>query len=406
MSNKFIVFRAKRTFVPSLADVGRSVRDLLGSSRGMLGASPMSEVRKIDLTEESLSTADMDDLRRDPDTVAIAPPMPLSLVEPKDVADVNEPSISATGNTWGIEAVGAHNSSVDGNGAVVAVLDTGIQPNHAAFNGIDLIRKNFTAESDDDTHGHGTHCAGTIFGRDVDGTRIGVAPGVQTAIIAKVLGAGGGSSATLASAINWAVENGANVVSMSLGIDFPGYVKFLVFERNMEVEPATSLALSGYRANVNLFSRITDFLEARSEFGTGVMVVAASGNESERPNYEIAVAPPAAGNGVVSVGALQQGSTGLKVASFSNTECNCSAPGVAIQSAALGGGLTTMSGTSMATPHVAGVAALWAQKQLQQSGAVTTANIVSKVLGNASREGLAGGAQLNDVGVGIVRAPA
>lgn len=405
MSNKFIVFRAKRTFVPSSGNLGPNVLGGAGPSRGGFGATPMSEVRKIDLSEETLSTADVDDLRRDPDTVAIAPPMPLSLITPQDVADADSAEVTAAGNAWGIEAVGAHASNFDGNGAVVAVLDTGIDPDHAAFSGVDLVRQNFTTESDDDIHGHGTHCAGTIFGRDVNGTRIGVARGVQKAIIGKVLGAGGGSSATLANAINWAVQNGANVVSMSLGIDFPGYVKWLVTEQNMETEPATSLALSGYRANVNLFSRITDFLEAQSQFGTGVMVVAASGNESERPQYEIAVAPPAAGNGMVSVGALQQGSGGLTVARFSNTECNCSAPGVAIQSAAAGGSLTTMSGTSMATPHVAGVAALWAQRELQASGAITTTNIVAKVLGNATREGLVVDAQFNDVGVGIVRAP-
>ncbi len=392
MENKFIVFRAQRPAGVS-------------PSRGGPGATPLDDVREIDLSEETLSTADIDDLRRDPDIFAIAPPMPLSLVKPQNVVTAEGPGVTAAGNAWGIEAVGAHASSFDGNGAVVAVLDTGIDPDHAAFTGVELVRQNFTTESDDDMHGHGTHCAGTIFGRDVDGTRIGVARGVQKAIIGKVLGAGGGSSATLASAINWAVQNGANVVSMSLGIDFPGYVKLLVTEHGMETEPATSLALSGYRANVNLFSRITDFLEAQSKFGTGVMMVAASGNESERPRYEIAVAPPAAGTGMVAVGALQQGVAGFTVARFSNTEVDCSAPGVAIQSAALGGGLTTMSGTSMATPHVAGVAALWAQKELQESGAISTDNIVSKVLGHATREGLAAGAQVNDVGAGIVRAP-
>ncbi len=393
MENNFIVFKAQR---PTGASPSRG---------GPPGATPMEDVRELDLSEQILSTADIDDLRRDPDVFAIAPPMPLSLIEPQTVATAEAPAVTAAGNAWGIEAVGAHASSFDGNGAVVAVLDTGIDPDHAAFSGVELIRRNFTTESDDDIHGHGTHCAGTIFGRDVEGTRIGVARGVHKAIIGKVLGAGGGSSATLANAINWAAQNGANVVSMSLGIDFPGYVKFLVTEHGLETEPATSMALSGYRANVNLFSRITDFLEAQSQFGTGVMVVAASGNESERPRYEIAVAPPAAGNGMVAVGALQQGAAGLTVARFSNTEVNCAAPGVAIQSAALGGGLTTMSGTSMATPHVAGVAALWAQKELQESGVISTTNIVSKVLGNATREGLAAGAQFNDVGAGIVRAP-
>lgn len=399
MSDKFIVFRAKRTFIPSVGDLG----PIPGGMRGP-GATPMREVRKLDLTEETLSTSDLDDLRRDPETVAIAPPMPLSLIAPKDVLSHGSP-VTASGNAWGIEAVNAHNSQFNGEEAVVAVLDTGIDPNHPAFSGVNLVRRNFTTELDDDIHGHGTHCAGTIFGRDVDGVRIGVARGVKKAIIGKVLGQGGGSSATLASAMNWAVENGANVISMSLGIDFPGFVQFLVTERNVPIAPATSIALSGYRANINLFSRITDFLEAQSSFSRGVIVIAASGNESSRPDFEIAVAPPAAGNGMVSVGALQQGSGSLTVASFSNTECNCSAPGVQVHSAAAGGGLTTMSGTSMATPHVAGIAALWAQKELQETGSITTTNIVSRVLGNATRTGLAAGSTMNDVGVGLVQAP-
>ena len=73
-----------------------------------------------------------------------------------------------------------------------------------AFNGVDLERRNFTTGSDDDKDGHGTHCAGTIFGRDVDGLRIGVARGVDRAIIGKVLGPGGGASSDLADAITWA----------------------------------------------------------------------------------------------------------------------------------------------------------------------------------------------------------
>ena len=94
-----------------------------------------------------------------------------------------------------------------------------------------ILQKNFTQEEDDDNHGHGTHCAGTIFGREVDNQRIGVAPGVNTALIGKVLGTGGGSSATLASAINWAADKGAHVISMSLGIDFPGFVDLGLISR-------------------------------------------------------------------------------------------------------------------------------------------------------------------------------
>ena len=72
-------------------------------------------------------------------------------------------------------------------------------------------------------------------------TRIGVARGVQKALIGKVLGEGGGSSATIASAIQWAMDNGANVISMSLGIDFPGY--------------QASLQASGFRADSRLHAR-------------------------------------------------------------------------------------------------------------------------------------------------------
>jgi len=399
--NRFIVLRSESTFVPTSENVGAEV---LGAPVPGIPA-PMSATRKVDLQEATLSTADVEDVRRDPNTVAIAPPMPIKLIEPITATEADGPPVTAAGATWGVDAVGAGNSSFDGSGVTVAVLDTGIDPNHPAFSGVNLVRQNFTSEGLDDINGHGTHCAGTIFGRDVNGTRIGVARGVTNAVIGKVLGQGGGSSGGLANAINWAVQNGANVVSMSLGIDFPGYVNFLVEERNWAIQPATSVALADYRANINLFGRLIDFLNAQSQFGTGVVVVAASGNESDRPNYEIAVAPPAAGNGVIAVGALRQGNNGFEVASFSNTQCNVSAPGVAVQSAALGGGLTAMNGTSMATPHVAGVAALWAQKEMQEVGRITSVNLSAKVLGTATRNGLKSGSTMNDVGSGIVQAP-
>lgn len=360
----------------------------------------LTGIADVELREADLSKAEQDELRRDPTTVAIAQPMPLKLIEP---VGSPEPTTLSQGNTWGVEAVGAHTSPFDGSGVVVAVLDTGINPTHQAFDGLSLVRRNFTTEGDDDLNGHGTHCAGTIFGRDLNGLRIGVARGVEKAVIGKVLGAGGGSSAELASAIRWAYENGANVISMSLGIDFPGYVKHLV-STGLEIEPATSMALEQYRANVNLFSSLSDHLAASNTFSQASVIVAASGNESERPRYEIAVSPPAAGDGLISVGALERSASGhLSVAGFSNTQCNLSGPGVSVKSAWIGSddATRTIGGTSMAAPHVSGCAALWAQK-LAAMGTLTNENLAAKVLATAS---FIIGASFDDIGNGMVQAP-
>ena len=160
----------------------------------------------------------------------------------------------------------------------------------------------------------------------------------------------------------------------------------LVEDRGLKIEPATSIALEQYRANVNLLSRLADLLKAQNAFQQASLIIAAAGNESQRPRFEIAVSPPAAGTGVIAVGALENGGTaGHTVANFSNTQCNLSAPGVDVISAALSGGLASSSGTSMATPHVAGIAALWAQKQLEQHGSILS-NILSGQLSGLSSD--------------------
>ena len=113
-------------------------------------------------------------------------------------------------------------------------------------------------------------------------TRIGVAPGVTKAFIGKVLGANGGASDEIVNAIQWAVDQGAHVISMSLGMDFPGFVEFLVTTEGLSIPVATTVALEGYRQNVTLFERLSGLVTAIGPFGQPALIVAAAGNESGR----------------------------------------------------------------------------------------------------------------------------
>jgi subtilisin family serine protease len=343
----------------------------------------------------------------DNDVVAAAPVISLKLIEPVAHPAAQDPLTN--GSTWGIKAVGADQSPFAGQDIVVAVLDTGIDPGHPAFAGVNLVRRNFTNGPDDDVHGHGTHCAGTIFGRDVNGTRIGVARGVSKAVIGKVLGPDGGGSDVLLDAIEWAIGEGANIISMSLGIDFPGFVASLQNQQHLPVELATSMALEGYRANVLLFERLASLIQARTlTTGKPCIVVAAAGNESRRdvdPDFEIAVSPPAVSEGIVSVAAFgNDDGQGFRIASFSNTGAVLGGPGVGVLSAQRGGGLIPMSGTSMATPHVAGIAALWADK-MKKANQFRSPQFANRLLGSTTLDGLLAGFVPRDVGSGMIQAP-
>jgi Subtilase family len=348
------------------------------------------------------------DLRGDPATEEVIPSIPFTLIKP---VSESKPG-PVTGKAWGIEAVGADNCAQDGDGVTVAVLDTGINESHAAFAGLkfepnDLM--DFTTDerglpgSAPDVDGHGTHVAGTIFGRDVGNTRIGVARGVSKVLIGKILGPMGAPTETIYNAIDWALQRRADVVSMSLNMDFPGLVRR--FEQDgFPQDIAVSRTLEAYRSNVRLFDRLADLVKARVARGRGALLVAASGNDSRRSvdsRFTVAAGPPGAADGFISVGALQNP---LAVAPFSNTGCLLSAPGQDIVSAKRGGGLETLSGTSMATPHVAGVIALWVQK-LFPSGyrpngwAADVQRAIENSIKSVPRHGR------NDVGLGMVQAP-
>ena len=399
MKQKYVVLRGLQAAGPRSGTPA-------GPNAGPAGAAP-APMPRIAYHLDELDPREARDVERSSGVLAIAPSMPMRLITPVgQPRDITATPAAGTA-TWGVKAVKADSSPFTGTGIVVAVLDTGIDAAHAAFAGVSIVERDFTGQGNGDQHGHGTHCAGTIFGRNVQNTRIGVAPGVTKALIGKVLGTNGGASDEIVNAIQWAVDQGAHVISMSLGMDFPGFVDFLVNTEGLSIPVATTVALEGYRQNVTLFERLSGLVTAIGPFGQPALIVAAAGNESGRdaaPPFEIACAPPAVAEGLVSVAALGQVGSTLEVAPFSNTNAIVAAPGVGVTSAKRGGGLVSMSGTSMATPHVAGVAVLWAEKILSQ-GPLRATEWMARLIASGTRDGLKPGVDPNDIGSGLVQAP-
>jgi subtilisin family serine protease len=368
---------------------------------------PVGTGSEIEAVSQDLSPTEVRDLQRDDNLVAAVESMPMTLIEPVPTSDLATEASGEAG--WGIKAVGALTSPFTGKGVTVAVLDTGIDKAHSAFSNVEIIGRNFTGgdpEDFTDTNGHGTHCAGTIFGRAVNGARIGVAPGISRAVIGKVLGPGGGSTRTLFNAIHWAIENKAHIISMSLGMDLVGFRDRLVAQ-GLHPKQATSTAMRVLIDNVRFFDKYGNLLRSGAAFGRSALVVAASGNESDRLGqtpFVIGAAYPAATEDFLSVAALEEtddASHPFRVAPFSNAGAKISGPGVGIVSSIPGSGLGAKSGTSMATPHIAGVAALWAQR-IMLTGAFT----VEKTLDQLKRSAqLPPGLEEADVGVGIPLAP-
>lgn len=320
---------------------------------------------------------------------------------------------SAAGN-WGIEAIGANASTYDGAGTKIAVLDTGIDANHIAFAGVNILQQDFTGEGNGDGNGHGTHCAGTILGRDVDGRRIGVARGASDLLNGKVLDSNGsGSSEALFKAMNWAVFEHVDVISMSLGFDFPGMIVGLI-NQGLPKDLAASRGLVAYRQNLRAFDAIMATIKAMASFNSGSLVVAASGNESRtdiNPKYRIDASLPAAAFDVLAIAAADRvGAGGLHpIAPFSNGAVQITAPGVRILSAQAGTtkGLVALSGTSMACPHVAGLAALWWQhlRQASPNGLSSARMVAAQLSAKARMDVFMPGLGTFDFGDGLGIAP-
>jgi subtilisin len=237
-------------------------------------------------------------------------------------------------STWGLKAAKVVTSRYTGKGMRVAILDTGFDLQHPDFRGRSIISKSFVpGEAVQDGHSHGTHCIGTSCGlKDLNGRQYGIAY-EATIYVGKVLGNDGrGNGAWILAGMEWAIANGCQIISMSLG--------------NITPTLSTAYENIGHRALQN-----------------GCLIVAAAGNNGPTGT----VGQPANSPSIMAVAAVDNC---LRVASFSATSgtvvganVDIAAPGAAIYSSVPmnNGRYSAFNGTSMATPHVAGIAALYAQ---------------------------------------------
>ncbi|TYS08328.1 S8 family peptidase [Bacillus subtilis] len=220
---------------------------------------------------------------------------------------------------------------VKGKNVKIAVLDTGCDTSHPDLKDQIIGGKNFTDDDDgkedaiSDYNGHGTHVAGTIAANDSNGGIAGVAPEASLLIV-KVLGGANGSGQYewIINGINYAVEQKADIISMSLGgpNDVP------------ELEEAVKNAVKN-----------------------GVLVVCAAGNEGDGNERTEELSYPAAYNEVIAVGSV---SVARELSEFSNAnkEIDLVAPGENILSTLPNKKYGKLTGTSMAAPHVSGALAL------------------------------------------------
>ncbi|MER9205285.1 S8 family serine peptidase [Mesorhizobium sp. M0771] len=369
------------------------------SKTGALGTS-----EKVVTVQRGIAVLEVDAARRPP--IAFIQDSPVANDRPVEPAAPTRQHVSAgkaepKGPTWGLEAVGALASPCRGEGCVVALLGTGIDSDHPAFAGIDIRQRDFSGSGNGDRNGHSTHVAGSLFGRDVDGQRIGVAPGVTRVLVAKTLDDSGiGKQSEILYAIQWVLAEGADVICIPMGFDFPQLVMRLLDVPSRHA--AIAEAFLQYTQYVRLYETIARMAAAT---GKGVVIVTAAGNESTAQMRVPVTSPLSLAEGGISVGAVLPSGPPYRVAVFSNSRPTLSAPGAEIVSARAGGGLMAMSGTSMACGFAAGVAALWWEHLRNTVGDKATGPMVTAAMLSAADPKFAPGVPATDYGAGLVQAP-
>ncbi|MGI5452406.1 S8 family peptidase [Streptomyces sp. CA-249302] len=267
------------------------------------------------------------------------------------------------GGVTQIGAPTAWKAGYDGKGVKVAVLDTGVDATHPDLSNSIAATKDFTGSgSTDDKQGHGTHVAATIVGSgaESDGKYEGVAPGAKL-LVGKVLDdTGTGDDSQIIAGMQWAASQGAKVISMSLG------------EKDSAGDDPLEQAVNSLSAS------------------SGALFVIAAGNEGPT---DTTVDSPGSAAAALTVAAVDHDD---ELADFSSRGPTASgtlkpdiaAPGVDIVSAKaahgsegdpVAPGYVKMSGTSMATPHTAGAAAILAQKHPDWTGARIKAALTTSV---------------------------
>jgi subtilisin len=284
--------------------------------------------------------------------------------------------------TWGLQVTKAATSRFSGRGMRVAVLDTGLDLGHPDFTGRNIGSRSFVPnQTVQDGNGHGTHCIGTACGPRSPFRTPGRPPSYGCAsncdiFAGKVLSnQGSGATAGIIAGMQWAIANGCQVISMSLGRTIRPDEKGF----NPAYEQVAQVGLQ-----------------------RGTLIIAAAGNDSARPARIHPVGEPANSPSILAVGSLDES---LLVASSScgglflpHGAVNIAGPGVNIHSSFPRPILyRRLNGTSMATPHVAGIAALWAETNALFRGVA----LGRQLLHSARRLPL----PPRDVGAGLVQAP-
>jgi subtilisin family serine protease len=261
---------------------------------------------------------------------------------------------TATAQTipYGISNVAATtNSTLAGNGsgavsgATVFIIDTGIAA-HADLNLVGHV--NYAGGQNSDCNGHGTHVAGTVGAKDDANFVVGVAPGIPVFGV-KVLGCNGsGTWSGIISGMDFVAGHSATnkVANMSLGGGF-----------NQSVNDA-----------------------AKRMVGANVAVAVAAGNDGA----DASTKSPASEPSVLTVAAHDSNNVNASWSNFGSL-IDLSAPGVSVLSTSSSGGTTTMSGTSMASPHVAGALALYRAKNPSASGTQAMSAVKANTSGTSSK---------------------